>query len=78
MGLKELPDDERESGKPDTAECGSGSIERGGFAAAHGALKAGSMLLLLLVFFDQRRAGGKDRRKGQEKAAYAGSPVLGD
>ena len=73
-----MPDDKRESGEADTAERGSGCIERGGFAPAHGALKAGAVLLLLFVFFDQRRAGGEDRRKGQEEAAYAGSPALGD
>jgi hypothetical protein len=77
MGPKELPDDKRESGEADTAERGSGCFERGSFAPAHGALKAGAVLLLF-VFFDQRRAGGEDRRKSQKGAAYAGSPALSD
>jgi hypothetical protein len=51
---------------------GSGCIERGRFAPAHGALKAGAVLLLLFVFFDQCRAGGEDRRKGQEEAPMSG------
>ena len=57
------PDDTRESGEADTAERGSGCIERGGRASAHGALKAGAVLLLRFVFFDQRRWRGRSPEK---------------
>jgi len=47
-----LPDNGRESGKADAAECGSCCIERRHFAPGDGALQAGAFLLLGFVFFD--------------------------
>jgi hypothetical protein len=47
-----LPDNGRESGKADAAECGSCRIERRRFAPADEAPQASAFLLLGFVFFD--------------------------